>query len=233
MERFENCLYREVCDYEEPCRNACVRYSVTKYMLEHSNIPKSKWGIHKLVPDECDVKAFENLAYIRDNIVEFTDNGHSLYIYSDTCGNGKTTWATKLVLQYFNDVWEHTGYNARGVFINVPTFLYQCKSNISRPTAEFEELRDSLFKVDLVVWDDIAAAKISDYDFSTILSILDSRVYKQKANIYTSNISPQNIENYVGAKLASRIAKGITIQLRGGDKRNGSTASSHFENLSV
>lgn len=232
MERLENCLYREVCDYEEPCKNACVRYSVTKYMLEHSNIPKTRWGINKIVPDGCDIKAFENLSYIRENIVEFTDSGQSLYIYSDICGNGKTTWATKLVLQYFNDVWEHTGYNARGVFINVPTFLYQCKSNISRPTEDFEELRDSLFKVDLVVWDDIAAAKISDYDFSTILSILDSRVYKQKANIFTSNISPDNLTPHVGAKLASRISQGITIQLRGGDKRNG-TVTGTFDNLNV
>lgn len=232
MERFKNCLYHSVCDYETPCKNACLRYSVTKYMLEHSNIPKSKWGVNTLVPDDCDVKAFEQLAYIRENIVDFTTQGNSLYIYSTTCGNGKTTWATKLMLQYFNDVWEHTGYNSRGVFINVPTFLYTCKSIISKPDEDFENLRKSIFSVDLVIWDDIAAAKMSDYDYGILLTFIDNRVVSNKSNIYTGNIIPSELERYVGTKLSSRILEGAKIQLKGGDRRNG-TASNNFKDINI
>ena len=128
MERYSNCMYKDVCDYETSCRPGCMRYDITQYMLKQSNIPKSKWGVNKLSPDDCDVEAFIKLADIKDNIVDFVEGGKNLYLYSSTCGNGKTTWSIKLMLQYFNETWDYTGYNARGIFINVPTFLYNCKA---------------------------------------------------------------------------------------------------------
>lgn len=222
MDKFQDCIYKDMCD--QTCKQACMRYVEMKYMLKYSNIPKAKQKVNSLVPDTCDIKAFENLASIRNSITEFTENGHSLYIYSTTCGNGKTTWAIKLMLQYFHECWAGNGFTKRGVFVNVPTFLYTCKSIISKPDENFEELRQSLFDVDLVIWDDIAAAKMSDYDFGILLAFIDNRVLNEKANIYTGNIEPNNLEQFVGTKLASRILEGDKICLRGGDKRYGSVA---------
>lgn len=223
MSKFEDCIYKDVCALD--CKPSCMRYVEMNYMLKHSNIPKAKQRINVLIPDECDVKAFEQLADIRNSIVDFTDCGNSLYIYSTTCGNGKTTWSIKLMLQYFNEMWPGNGFTKRGVFVNVPTFLYTCKSIISKPDSNFEDLRKSLFDVDLVIWDDIAASKMSDYDYSLLLALIDSRVLNEKANIYTGNIVPSQLEQYVGTKLASRILEGSQICLRGGDRRNGPTSN--------
>lgn len=219
--KFENCLYKDICENE--CKKACLRYTEMSYLLKHSNIPKAKQKINRLEPEDCDMKAFETLANIRDNIVEFTDRGNSLYIYSNTCGNGKTTWSIKLLLQYFNEMWAGNGFVKRGVFISVPTFLYQCKENISRPTIEFEILKQDLMNVDLVVWDDISATRLSEYDYSLLFAILDNRILSSKANIFTGNVKPENLKSTLGDRLASRILESITIELKGGDRRGNIT----------
>lgn len=220
MERYSNCMYKDVCDFDMECSSGCLRYSITKYMLIHSNIPKSKWGVNQLIPEECDVEAFMQLSEIRSNIVDFVNSGKNLYLYSPICGNGKTTWSIKLMLQYFNDVWEFTGYNTRGIFINVPTFLYNCKAAINSPNEDFEKLKNLIFKVDLVIWDDIASTeRMSDYDYNTLLAFIDKRAIEEKSNIVTSNITPDNLSKYAGSKLASRLLNGYQIELKGKDRR--------------
>ena len=216
--KIADCIYKEVCTQE--CSQSCIRYLEMKYMLEHSNIPKAKQRINTLYPDDCDVEAFKKLAEIRNSISYFTENGSSLYIYSTNCGNGKTTWAIKLLLQYFHECWAGNGFTTRGIFINVPTYLYKCKEQISNPTREFEELKKSLETVDLVVWDELAGTRLSEYDYNNILVILNNRELNEKANIFTSNIKPEDLEKFVGAKLSSRInGNCIRVELQGGDKR--------------
>ena len=218
MDRYEDCLYKDICT--QTCKKACLRYVEMKYLLKTSNIPKSKQKFNSLVPDECDIRAFKNLADLRDDIVNFTKNGEQLYIYSDVCGNGKTTWAIKLMLQYFNEVWAGNGFTKRGIFINVPTFLGMCKAVISNPDEKFEDLRSSLADVDLVIWDDIAADKLSAYDFNILLMYLDQRVLNDKANIYTGNIEPEKLQQFVGSRIASRINQNCCkVKLLGGDRR--------------
>lgn len=202
-------------------------------MLEKSNIPKSKWGMNKLVPDICDEEAFKALANIRNSIVEFTENGNSLYIYSNGCGNGKTTWAIKLMLQYFNDTWEVTGFNERGVFVNVNSFLYSCKQVITKPDNEFEKLKDLILNVDLVIWDDIAASKMSEYDYNLMFTFINQRNFNGKANIYTGNIFPNDLHKSLGDRLASRILEGAKIQLKGRDKRVNGPTTTNFKDINV
>ena len=213
----KDCIYKGICQNE--CGSSCYRYSEMKYLLDTSNIPKSQQCIHRLKPDDCDVPAFEKLAEIQMNIEEFTNNGGILYIYSDTCGNGKTTWTIKLMLQYFNEVWAGNGFECRGIFINVPTFLTMSKQVINLPNPEFEKMRAKLGIVDLVAFDDVTATKFSNYDYTTLLAYIDQRIFNNKATIFTGNIKPENLYDVLGDRLASRICQGTNIQLRGLDNR--------------
>lgn len=215
----DDCLYKSVCTND--CSSVCLRYSEMSYLLKTSNIPKGKQKIMQLTPEFCDESAFTVLANIRENIVDFIENGKNLYIYSENCGNGKTTWSIKLMLQYFNEIWPGNGFVKRGVFINVPTFLTKCKAVISQPDQNFEELRKDLIDVDLVVWDDIASTKLSDYDYNLLLTYIDQRVLSEKSNFFTGNILPPKLHTYLGERLSSRVCNESTVKVQflGGDNR--------------
>lgn len=196
-----------------------LRFQEMLYMINSSGIPKKVIGT-RLVPDDVDYNQFIRLANIQDNITEFVDGGNNMYLYSGTCGNGKTTWAIKLLLQYFNEVWACNNFKERGLFINVPTFLTKIKTIIGRPDEQFENMRELIEKVDIVVWDDIASTKLSDFDYNTLLTYIDKRTLENKCNIYTGNVSPSELEKYVGQRLTSRIlSHSAVIELKGQDRR--------------
>jgi len=209
-----DCWYKDVCTYDF-CTN-CIRYSEMKYLMENSGLPKNK---QKPIPldGSQDSKSFLELAKIKDDIVNFTENGESLYIFSENTGNGKTSWAIKLLLKYFDCIWAGNGFRVRGYFQHVPT-LFSTLKDFSK---SHEALKNTLATVDLVVWDDIASTKLSDYDAQQLLIIIDQRVSDGLANIYTGNItSKEALTKAVGQRLASRIWNMSTlIEFRGKDRR--------------
>lgn len=196
-----------------------LRFQEMMYMINTSGIPKKVIGT-KLVPDDVDFEQFVRLANIQENIIKFINDGNNMYLYSKTCGNGKTTWSIKLLLQYFNEVWACNNFKERGLFINVPTFLTKIKTVIGRPDEQFENMRELIEQVDIVVWDDIASTKLSDFDYNTLLTYIDKRTLENKCNLYTGNVSPSELEKYVGQRLTSRIlSHSAVIELKGQDRR--------------
>ena len=190
------------------------------YLLYHSQIPKKQQFPISLVPENKDYDNFVYLADIKDDIVNFVNNGENLYITSNYTGNGKTSWAIKMLLKYFDSVWSGNGFRIRGVFIHVPTFLNKLKSDIKNPDLEFESLVSCLVDVDLVIWDDIASTGLSQYDHSQLLTYIDQRVLSGKSNIFTGNIpDKESLEKSVGARLTSRILSGEIVELKGRDRR--------------
>lgn len=190
-----------------------------KYLLDTSGIPKSRQYPQELIAD-VDLNAYRKLADIKLDIVDFVGSGSNLFICSQNTGNGKTSWAIKLMLRYFNEIWAGNGFRARGLFVNVPTLLLQLK-NFENPLPE--EFKQHLMDVDLVIWDEIASTSISNYDYSNLLMFLDYRILNDKSNIFTSNaVTKDELEKNVGAKLASRIWNtSEVIEFRGKDRRNG------------
>jgi DNA replication protein DnaC len=190
-----------------------------KYLMENSNIP-----LNRQKPDVLeagnDFKAFCELADIKDNIVNFVENGDNLYITSEETGNGKTAWAIKLMLKYFNEVWAGNGFRTRGIFIHTPTFLTKLK-DFNNKDARFDDIKEQLTRVDLVVWDDIGANELSQYDHTQLLTYIDQRVLEQKSNIYTGNLNKEELEKSLGTRLASRVWNtSMVIEFKGKDRRS-------------
>lgn len=212
--RKEDCWYKNVCTYDQ-CVN-CIRYSEMKYLMENSGLPKRK-QIPIQLNGSSDPKAFQLLANIKDDILNFVNNGESLYIFSQYTGNGKTSWSIKLLLKYFDSIWAGNGFRVRGYFQHVPT-LFNTLKDFSK---SHDVLKNILMTTDLVIWDDIASTKLSDYDTQQLLIIIDSRVSEGLANIYTGNItSHESLTKAVGDRLASRIWNMSTlIEFKGKDRR--------------
>ena len=210
----EKCWYKDVCKNKQ-C-SGCIRYSEMKYLMDNSGIPEKKQFPVTLTCDAIDRKAFMELADIKSDIENFVKNGESLYITSDKTGNGKTSWAIKIMLKYFDCIWAGNGFRVRGYFVHVPTFLNMMKDFNN----DHSDLKTIIENADLVVWDDIVAAKLSDYDLTQLLSFIDTRIYKELSNIYTGNIENREVfEQRLGARLTSRIWSSSIITLKGKDRR--------------
>lgn len=185
--------------------------------MDNSGIPTNRQIPKELVAD-VDLEQYCRLAEIKSDIVDFVQRGDNVFICSRYTGNGKTSWALKLLLKYFDQIWPGNGFQIRGLFVNVPTLLLQLK-NFSNPISE--EYKRNLLNVDLVVWDEIASTSITNYDYGNLLMFLDYRIMACKSNIFTSNATSVNeLEKNVGSKLASRIWNTSTIiEFNGKDRR--------------
>ena len=170
------CWYKNTCNnYKDKCEINCIRYLEMKYLIETSNIPKGEQFNVELIPQKVDIENFKFLNELKKDIENFIKNGENLYIFSERFGNGKTTWAIKFMKAYFNKIWAGNGFTQRGLFIHVPSFLTKFKEVINKKDEEFEDMKKQLLEVDLVIWDDIAAGKLSDYDHTNLLTYIDQR----------------------------------------------------------
>lgn len=218
----DKCWYVKVCSkYNTPeCNPGCIRYMEMDYLMQNSGIPRNRQYAISLTPSKKDVQAFVTLKEIKDDILNFVKNGESVYIYSDNFGNGKTTWAIKLLQKYFDDIWAGNGFRCRGIFIHVPTFLTKIKEGISRKDEDFETLKSRLMTVDLVIWDDIAATKLGDFDHANLLTYIDQRKLNQLSNIYTGNLPQEGLQDALGNRLSSRVWNDSTpVRFIGADRR--------------
>ena len=216
------CWYTSACGkYGTPeCNASCIRYMEMDYLMQNSGIPRNRQYAVLLTPSKKDVQAFITLKEIKDDILNFVKNGESVYIYSDNFGNGKTTWAIKLMQKYFDDIWAGNGFRCRGIFIHVPTFLTKIKEGISRKDEDFETLKSRLMSVDLVIWDDIAATKLGDFDHANLLTYIDQRKLNQLSNIYTGNLPQEGLQDALGNRLSSRVWNDSTpVRFIGADRR--------------
>lgn len=218
----EKCWYVSECNkyntYE--CSPGCIRHIEMHYLMENSGIPKNRQQPVSLIPVEQDMDAFILLRDIKDDIENFVKNGENLYIYSLNFGNGKTTWAIKLLTKWFDLIWAGNGFRCRGIFIHVPTFITKIKEGINKKDQDFELLKSRLLEVDIVVWDDIAATKLSDYDHANLLTYIDQRKLNQQANIFTGNMAQEELQVALGNRLASRVWNDSTqVEFVGLDRR--------------
>ena len=134
-----DCWYINSCDKANTaeCNFNCIRYMEMNYLINNSGIPKSTQFKNELIPTNVDIVNFKFLDEIKKDIVNFVNNGENLYIHSKNFGNGKTSWAIKLMKKYFNDIWAGNGFTVRGLFIHVPTFLTKCKNIINHKDDRF------------------------------------------------------------------------------------------------
>ena len=201
-----DCWYQQGCKLYEPnCNKVCHRYLEMKYLISNCGMPNADKYIKPLTPEEVDLPAFMKLKELKDNILDFVNNGENLYIVSENFGNGKTTWALKLLYKYFDEVWCGNGFKVRGYFIYVPEFLNQLKIPEYKNSQEFIRLNKILRDTDLVVWDDIASSTLTNADHVNLSSIIDPRILKGKSNIFTGNLLSDELREAVGNRLHNRI----------------------------
>ena len=162
-------------------------------LVEMSNITEYRWVPAQLKAD-VDIEQFRELKKIKDRIKDWVQEGNNLYLYSDTFGNGKTSWAVKLMLAYFNQIWRGNCFRTRGIFISVPEFFDRARLRINNEDEESKRIRNDLLKDDLVIWDDVSSVKLTDYSSATFLNYIADRDLAMNSNILPGYLRRQRLE---------------------------------------
>lgn len=218
QQRNSECWYIDTCN--ENC-DSCITYLQLKWQMDNSGLYKSQQKPITLYIDrcnECDRNSFKKLSEIRSNIVEFVEAGKNLYICSEIPGNGKTSWAIKMLQTFFHYKAQGNYDNLLGMFVSTTDLLLKLK-DFNNPLPQ--KFKNNLENVDLVIFDDIAVTGISQYDYTQLFNIVNNRMAAGKSNIFTSNVvSLSGLENILGSRLASRIYNtSEKIKLEGADRR--------------
>lgn len=192
-----------------------------KRYIDMSLIPKRYLSEIALTPSNKDVKAFTEMAEIRTNIKDFVKQGKNLFIYSGHVGNGKTTWATKLMKEYIHQVSDvYIDYPA--LFINVNDFINKKKIAISNNDIRsyVEKVESNILSAKLVIFDDVGVTNISDYDSNLLYYWINYRTDNMLSSIYTSNLTPNKLKEVIDERIFSRIVNYSTcIEITDGDNR--------------
>lgn len=213
---------KDVCPYVNNETKICMRKYKINYLLDQALLSDAQKIRKALLLDvnKIDLQAFTNLNIIKNDIISFAKNGDNIYIYSKIPGNGKTSWAIKLIQSYINKIWAESQLTCRVLFINVPKFLLSLKASISNQSDYIDHINKYVNSADIVVWDDIGTKVATEFEHEHLLSLIDSRLLDNKANIFTSNIIPNELSGFIGDRLASRIINtSKTIEFLGADKR--------------
>lgn len=200
----------------------CLKLFKLDKLYEQSLVPIAlrKHQVLSLDADGTDrpefmwLREFEN--HIQDNVV----TGQNVYIHSSTCGNGKTAWSIRLLQRYLEAVWWKSDVKCRALFVSVPRYLIALKDSIANENEYANHIKQNILSADLVVWDDIATKTATPFEAENLLSIIDTRMNEGKSNIFTSNLSVEDMTECMGPRITSRIVNfSYNIEFHGKDKR--------------
>ena len=218
----KDCWMRMECGKKE-CGSFCIKLFKLDYLYNQALLSSSQRQHINLYVDAdgSDKDAFHKLKEIELNIEEFVSEGKNIFLRSFNTGNGKTSWALRMIQAYFNKIWHKSDLTCKALFINVPRFLLSLKDNISHEDPYIAHIKQYVLSADLVVWDEIGVKSLTTFEHENLLNLINTRIDMNKSNIYTSNLALDELKEKVGDRLFSRIVNNSTnFELFGKDKRN-------------
>lgn len=204
MIKSDDCWLKEECNKCD-CDKFCLRLFKLDYLYEEALIPLHLRKRINLSSGDEDFEVFGVLKKLEDGIDDFVSTGKNLFIHSAISGNGKSSWAIRLVQDYLNKIWYKSELRCRALFISVPKLLIELKRNLDNKSEYVQHILDNILSADIVIWDDIATKSITTFEAENLFSMIDARLCAGKTNIYTSNLSNDEMVDALGTRLASRV----------------------------
>jgi len=158
-------------------------------------------------------------------------DNNTVYL-TGSCGSGKTHLACYLALSYFAESFCEKEYEdgsyyepTKSVdFIIMPQLLTSIKRSWEdkqawKSDSTEEQIMNRCTKKHLLVIDDIAANKLSDWSRDVVYNIINERYLNMRPTIITSNLTLSELSAQLDDRIASRIADGVIIDMGEKDYR--------------
>lgn len=189
------CYASDYCQKDKSsCSDVCGGYRVLRALYNLSRIPERYRYTIALKPENGeDLEAFTTLDNYKNDVLSMVDEGRGLYIWGKSTGNGKTSWACKIMSYFFRKIAFNTGLENEGLYIFLPTFLEDLRDNYDNKDPEFDEVLRMIKTCRLLIIDDIGAERVTDWVRERMVSIINTRVSNNLTTIYTSNLSPEEL----------------------------------------
>jgi DNA replication protein DnaC len=246
MAKMENCQYKDSCSKygTERCNQLCYAF-----VFMHGNEGDGGYWNSTRVPKKykhCrlnnlpNVSAYNKIENYINDLERFTQAGAGLFLYSVPTdsnpfgtGTGKTTSAVTVLNEF---VIMRTKQHLKGeklidgdlsVFVKLSDFQNNYNGQF-RGNKELQEENSNkyyLFKermknCELLVLDDIAIRTGTEAFLNEFYEIIDHRTVEELPTIYTSNLPLNELTEYFGERIVSRITGGvIPIPFTGNDQR--------------
>ena len=206
---------------ESYCSELCGAYRVLRALYNLSRLPdRYRYNIVLEAKNQEDLTAFMALNDYKENVLEKVKAGEGLYIWGKSTGCGKTSWACKIMSHYFRKIAFSTGLENEGLYIFLPTFLEDIRRSYDSEDQDFEQVLSMVENCNLLIVDDIGAEKVTDWVAERVVSLIHRRYSNGLCTIYTSNLSPEELKEKMGERVASRVlGSSKVIEISGGDWR--------------
>lgn len=131
------CYASDYCQKDKSsCSDVCGGYRVLRALYNLSRIPERYRYTIALKPENGeDLEAFTVLDNYKNDVLNMVDEGRGLYIWGKSTGNGKTSWACKIMSYFFRKIAFNTGLENEGLYIFLPTFLEDLRDNYDNKDA--------------------------------------------------------------------------------------------------
>lgn len=183
-----------------------------RQLLVESGVPKKYYEPQELIPRRADSSAWTWLQNYREQVVENVSSGNNIVISSPIVGNGKTSWAIRLLQRYLAETALDGRLSVKGIF-TVSASMLEIFGDFGyfSTSVEFFEYLNRLKNCDLLVIDELGAGRITQVSYNHFYDLVNYRVDNELATIYTTNYSDAQIKETLGERLYSRIFDTATV----------------------
>lgn len=145
---------------------------------------------------DCTFDNFKGNDKLRDGLRKLS--GESILLTGST-GTGKTHFAVALMKEI---------NKSHSRFITVPNLLMKIRDCFRKDSSKTESgIVSEYAAYDVLCLDDLGAEKTSEFSIATLSLILDKRISNMNQTIITTNLSLAEIEQTLGARIASRLSE--------------------------
>jgi len=124
-------------------------------------------------------------------------------LFTGPVGSGKTYLAASIA----NELMES---NLRVLFLVVPDLLDELRATYKSEVNELD-LLDTARNVPILILDDLGAHNYTEWTRNRLYSIINYRLNEQLPTVITSNLSLDEMEDYIGIRTTSRIIQSSRI----------------------